>query len=77
MSNKFREEIKVTKLFDDETLELIRKENEKKEIINEDEYEFSRPLGGKRISNSMSHLVSEERMDELFRTIVLGEDEER
>ena len=25
----------------------------------------------------MSHLVSEERMDELFRTIVLGEDEER
>ena len=48
-----------------------------KENVNGDEYEFSRPLGGKRISNDMSHLVSEERMDELFRTIVLGEDEER
>ena len=77
MSNKFKEELKVTKLFDDETLELIKKENEKKENVNEDEYEFSRPLGGKKMAYDMSHLVSEERMDELFRTIVLGEDEER
>lgn len=72
MQKDFKEILKVTKLFDDETLEKLRKVNEKNENACEEEYEFSRPLGGKRVSNNMSHLISEERLDELFRTIVLS-----
>lgn len=70
-----QKDFKVTKLFDDEELKILKKENDKKGNVNEYEYDFSRPLGGKNIAYNMLHLVSEERLDELFRTIVLGEDD--
>jgi len=72
MENNFKENLKVTKLFTDEELKLLREKDEQYDPTFDENSEFFRPMGGKRISNDMSHLVSNERLQEIFDEEVLG-----
>ena len=72
MEGNFKESLKVTKLFTDEELKLIKEQNKQYDPTFDENSEFFRPMGGKSISNDMSHLVSNEKLQEIFDEVVLG-----